>query len=287
METLDIPVLSLAVAFLLLLIPVIISFRYGLKLVTPLFVSVVRMSVQLALIGVFLKYLFIWNNPFVNIGWLTVMIVVAVFASVKSSSIKISRIFIPAFISFFVATVSVVFYLNTFVIPLDNIFDARYLIVLGGMLLGNSLRGNIVGISTFYSQLRTDSNHYLYVLSLGASHQEALLPYLRESVQLALRPTLASMATMGIVTLPGMMTGVILGGASPEVAIKYQILIMIAIVVSTITSVVLTILFTMRVCIDRFGVLRADVFRSGKQVSNNWLLKRWRSLVMQSGIRKR
>ena len=100
--------------------------------------------------------------------------------------------------------------------------------------------------------------------SLGASQYEALLPYLRESVQLALKPTLAAMATMGIVALPGMMTGVILGGASPEVAIKYQIMIMIAIVVSTIMSVVLTILMTLRVCFNRYGVLRQNVFINSK-----------------------
>ena len=74
-----------------------------------------------------------------------------------------------------------------------------------------------------------------------------------------LKPSLASMATMGIVALPGMMTGVILGGTSPEVAIKYQIMIMIAIIVSTITSVILTILMTLRVCFNRYGVLRQDV----------------------------
>ncbi len=265
METVDIPILSLLIAFILLVIPVVISLKYGLKIVKPLFVSIIRMSIQLALIGVFLKYLFIWNNPFVNIGWLTVMIVVAVFASIKSSSIKITKIFLPAFLSFFVSTFTVVLYINVFVIPLENIFDARYLIVLGGMLLGNSLRGNIVGISTFYDSLRTDSKHYLYVLSLGVSRKQALLPYIQKSVQLALKPTLASMATMGIVTLPGMMTGVILGGASPDLAIKYQILIMIAIVVSTIVSVVLTILLTERVCIDKYGVLRTDVFRIGKK----------------------
>ncbi|MEA3487039.1 MAG: ABC transporter permease, partial [Thermodesulfobacteriota bacterium] len=176
------------------------------------------------------------------------------------SSIKITKIAIPSFFSFSIATFIVIFYLNIFVIPLDNIFDARYLIVLGGMLLGNSLRGNIVGISSFYKNIRNDSKKYLYVLSLGSSQYEALLPYLRESVQLALKPTLASMATMGIVALPGMMTGVILGGASPEVAIKYQIMIMIAIVVSTIISVVLAILLTLRVCFNRYGVLRQNVF---------------------------
>jgi putative ABC transport system permease protein len=128
------------------------------------------------------------------------------------------------------------------------------------MLLGNSLRGNIIGISSFYRNIRKDRKYYRYRLSLGATFSESIRPYLRESVQLALRPTIAAMATMGIVALPGMMTGVILGGASPEVAIKYQIMIMIAIVVSTILSVVLTILMTIRSCFTRYGILKDDIF---------------------------
>ncbi len=260
METVDISIFSLGLVFLLLTLPILISTIFGLRLIKPLFNSVARMSIQLILIGVFLKYLFLWNNAFINILWLTIMITVAVYSAIKGSSVKISKIFLPGFVSFSIATFSVVFYLNVFIIPLTNVFDARYLIVLGGMLLGNSLRGNIVGITTFYKTLKKDTKQYSYVLSLGASHYEALLPYLQDSVHLSLKPTLASMATMGIVTLPGMMTGVILGGASPEVAIKYQIMIMIAIVVSTITSVVLTILMTMRVCFNRCGSLRQDVF---------------------------
>lgn len=264
METVDLSVVSLILTFLLLALPVILSLIYGLTLIKPLFYSVARMTIQLILIGLFLKYLFSWNNTFINLLWLIIMIIIAVFSAVRGSSIKITKIAIPSFFSFSIATFIVIFYLNIFVIPLDNIFDARYLIILGGMLLGNSLRGNIVGISSFYRNIRNDSKKYLYVLSLGSSQYEALLPYLRESVQLALKPTLASMATMGIVALPGMMTGVILGGASPEVAIKYQIMIMIAIVVSTIISVVLTILLTLRVCFNRYGVLRQSVFINSK-----------------------
>ena len=268
METVDLSLLSLVLTFLLLALPVVLSLKFGFALIKPLFYAVGRMTVQLILIGIFLKYLFLWNNTWINLLWLMIMITVAVFSAVRSSAIKISKVFIPGFLSFSIATFVVIFYLNIVVIPLDNIFDARYLIVLGGMLLGNSLRGNIVGISTFYKNIRKDAKKYLYVLSLGASHYEALLPYFRESVQLALKPTLAAMATMGIVALPGMMTGVILGGASPEVAIKYQIMIMIAIVVSTITSVVLTILMTLRVCFNRYGVLRREVFVELKNKSN-------------------
>ncbi len=268
METVDLSLVSLLLTFLLLALPVILSLKFGFGLIRSLFYSVARMTIQLILIGIFLKYLFLWNNTWINLLWLLVMITVAVFSAVRSSAIKIGKVFIPGFLSFTIATFVVIFYLNIVVIPLDNIFDARYLIVLGGMLLGNSLRGNIVGISTFYKNIRKDAKKYLYVLSLGASQSEALLPYLRESVQLALKPTLAAMATMGIVALPGMMTGVILGGASPEVAIKYQIMIMIAIVVSTITSVVLTILLTLRVCFNRYGVLRREVFVELKNKSN-------------------
>ena len=260
METVNLSIVSLALTFLLLTLPVILSLIYSFTLIKSLFYSVARMTIQLILIGIFLKYLFLWNNTLINLIWLIIMITVAVFSAVRGSSIKITKIAIPSFFSFSIATFVVILYLNIVVIPLDNIFDAKYLIILGGMLLGNSLRGNIVGISTFYKSIRNDTKKYLYVLSLGASQYEALLPYLRESVQLALKPTLAAMATMGIVALPGMMTGVILGGASPEVAIKYQIMIMIAIVVSTITSVVLTILMTLRVCFNRYGVLRQDVF---------------------------
>jgi putative ABC transport system permease protein len=260
MGAVDISVFSLSLAFLLFIIPVLLSRVYKLGLIKPLLNSTLRMSIQLILIGIFLKYLFEWNNTLLNILWLAVMILVAVFSAIRSSSMKVAKFLVPAAVSFSLATFLIVLFLNVAVIRLDYIFDARYLIVLGGMLLGNSLRGNIIGISAFYKNIKKDRKKFLYTLSLGAAFNEAIIPYLRESVQLALKPTLAAMATMGIVALPGMMTGVILGGTSPEVAIKYQIMIMIGIVVSTITSVFLTILLTLPVCFSKYGTLNYDVF---------------------------
>ena len=260
MNTLDISIPALLLSFLLLLIPVVLSLVYRVKLIGPMFYAVARMSVQLVLIGIFLKYLFVFNNALVNLAWLGVMILVAVFSAVRGSGLRPGKVLVPAFLAFSIATFGVLFYLDLVVIPIKNVFDARYVIVLGGMLLGNSLRGNIVGITTFYKHIQRDTKHFHYVLALGASRGEALLPYLRESVRLALQPTIAAMVTMGIVALPGMMTGVILGGADPTVAIKYQIMIMVAILASTIVSVVLTILMTQRVCFTRFGTLNMDIF---------------------------
>jgi len=258
--SIDISTTSLLFAFILLIIPVFLIYIYKIGLIGSMFYSVIRMSIQLLLIGIFLKFLFEYNNVVLNLVWLAIMILVAVFSAVKNSNIKIEKILVPTFISFSFATYIIVFYLNFVVIRVDNIFDARYLIVLGGMLLGNSLRGNIIGISSSYNSIKKDSKRFMYILSLGASFHEAILPYLKNSLQLALKPTLASMATMGIVTLPGMMTGVILGGTSPDVAVKYQIMIMIAILSSTTASVVLTILMTLKICFTKYGLLKEDIF---------------------------
>jgi len=127
--------------------------------------------------------------------------------------------------------------------------------------LGNSLRGNIIGVSSFYKSIKRNERRYLYRLSVGASLYEALKPYFRAGMITSLQPTIATMMTIGIVSLPGMMTGQMLGGASPMVAIKYQIAIMIAIFVSVSMSVALMILFTIKSSFNGYGVLKKGVFK--------------------------
>jgi len=260
MDAINIPTGALLLSFVLLLVPVASSLIFRLAIIKPLAVSFSRMIIQLLLIGIFLKYLFRWNNGVLNVSWLIVMIVFAVLTTAGTSGFKRAKILLPVFLSFTLSTLLIVLYINVVVVRIDRILDARYLIVLGGMLLGNALRGNIIGISTFYSNLKKDEKHYLYLLSLGASRFECILPYMRESLRTALKPTLATMATMGIVALPGMMTGQILAGASPFVAIKYQILIMTAIFVCTNMSILLTIFMTVRVSFTPYGTLKDGIF---------------------------
>lgn len=260
MGAIDISMESLSLCLVLLIFPLIVDRFLHLKLLKPLIISVIRMIGQLALVGIFLEQIFILNNPFLNIGWFLLMILTAVITSVRNSKMKANTILIPAFFSFLTAAGTVIFYINFFVIKIENLFDARYIIVLSGMLLGNILRANVIGINNFYNSIKKEKTHFHYILSLGAGRFEAVLPYLRESLTLALKPTIASMATMGIVALPGMMTGNILGGTSPMVAIKYQIMIMIAIFVCTNLSVLFTILSTLNITFTPYGTLRQDIF---------------------------
>jgi putative ABC transport system permease protein len=223
------------------------------------------MTGQLILIGLFLQYIFAWNNPWLNSAWLCVMVIVAVHSAIKSCALKPRHLFIPMFASFFLSVILVILFVNIVVLKVPDMFGAKYLIVISGMLLGNTLKGAIIGLNSFYQNIRKDQKLYQYVLAIGASRFEAMLPYVRESLQAALRPTLATMATMGIVFLPGMMTGTILGGASPVVAIKYQIMIMLAIFACTTLGIVFTIVVSIRTSFHEYGLLNERIFANSLQ----------------------
>jgi putative ABC transport system permease protein len=257
----DITWLSLGLCFLLLIIPIAVFLLFKVKLVKVTAWSVFRMSVQLLLVGLFLTYLFEWDIPLVTLAWLLVMIIFAAFSVVGTTGLSYKRYILPVLLSFLIAAFLVLLYFNGLVISLDRLLEARYAIAIAGMLLGNSLRGAIIGIGDFYKSIKRDDNRYQYSLAAGATRFEALAPYYRGGMIMALKPALANMATMGLVFLPGMMTGQILSGEDPLLAVKYQIAIVIAIFVCITITVALSILFTVKMSFDEYGVLRRDIFR--------------------------
>lgn len=269
MGAIDISILSLVFCFLLLLIPLTLSYFLKLHMINDTIISIIRMVIQLSLIGLFLEYIFKLNNPALNVFWFLLMISVASFTVIGRSDLNLKVFIIPIFSALIIANFLVVFFLNGVVIRLDNLFEAKYIIALGGMLLGNCLKSNVVGISHFYESIKRNENRYLYSLSLGGTLLEVLLPYLRKSIKLALKPTIASISVIGLVSLPGMMTGQMLGGSAPVVAIKYQMAIMIAIFVSVSISVGLTILFTVRFSFNSFGILKKHVFKKKTKPTQN------------------
>lgn len=244
----------------LLCAPILLMFILKTGLLKSLIIAVLRMSVQLILIGVFLKYLFEWNNAWINIAWFLGMIIVATFTVGERSKLNMKIFLTPLLLAFVVVNISILLYFNYFIVGIDNsLLDARYVITIGGMILGNSLQANIIGLGSFYQSVKKDENLYLYRLSLGATKFEALRPFIKNSFVAAINPTIASMATMGIVSLPGMMTGQILGGSLPIVAIKYQIVIMIAITASTVICLISSLLLSYSRAFNYNGKLKKNI----------------------------
>ncbi len=261
-EAVDLSWFSLVMCAVLLLVPVFIGAYLKLGITQNLLVSTLRMVIQLILIGFFLEFLFKLNNPLINFSWFLVMIFSAMISVVNNSGLKLKNFYLPIILSLLLSNIFVVFYFNFFIVQLDMILDARYMIAIGGMVLGNSLRSNVVGLGDFYKSINREEQLYFYKLSCGASRYEAVLPFVKKSFTAAVNPTIATMATMGIVSLPGMMTGQILGGSVPLVAIKYQIAIMVAILASTMLSIALSIFFTVKFTFSKSGVLNKKIFKN-------------------------
>lgn len=261
MSSADIPFWRLALAYLVLIpcIGVLVILR--LRILRATLVAVVRMTGQLLLVGLFLGLVFELDNAALNLAWLLVMVSMATVGVIHPSRLRLKVLLLPTLGSLLTVTIIVVLYFNSVVVGLADPFAAAYLVPVSGMLLGNSLRGNIVGVSGFYRELRDREEWYRFLVANGASRREALVPFLKDAVQAALAPTLGAMATMGVVALPGMMTGQILGGADPSVAVKYQIAIMLAIFAAVVASTVLVLLLTSARAFDRYGNLRPDLFR--------------------------
>jgi putative ABC transport system permease protein len=260
----DLNLTSMAFAYLLLLLPLAIIYYMKIKLVKETLLSVVRMSLQLGLVGIYLKYIFKWDNLWLNLAWLFLMILVSTFSIIKSNSVCKRLFFLPIMGALAISLFLNIAYFNYFIVNISDIFNAKYLIPISGMLLGNSLKGNIIATNTFFDYFKNREKEYFFTLSLEASRQEALRPVVRESIKRSLRPTLASIATIGLVSLPGMMTGQILGGSVPMTAIKYQIAIMIAIFSTMAFSIFLVILFLKKVSFNKFDVLKKYIFIKGE-----------------------
>ena len=214
--------------YLLLIIVIAIMKKSGVEKTRLLVVASVKMTVQLVIAGLVLSYIFQNPNPVFVVVYLAVMIGFAVhrvlsgnpglnrrFQAIIAASIALSGVFVLAY--FVCAVVG------------ENIFNPQYTIPLAGMLIGNTMTGISLGIKTFRESLQGQKARVEALLCFGASPRAILQPLAKQALETALLPTLNSMVGMGIVSLPGMMTGQILSGTLPTTAILYQSAVMIAI----------------------------------------------------------
>jgi len=263
-QIIDVSLWSLAGGYLLLIFPLAILLYQRVRILKETATAVIRMTLQLLFVGLYLQVVFKLNNPFLNLAWVAIMVIVADLSILRGCKLNIKRFLLPLFIALIAGTAIPVLAFVGPILRLPDWFDAQYVIPLAGMILGNCLRADIIGLNNFYQSIGTNQKAYHQSLAYGAALIEALNPYFREALRASLTPTIASMATIGLVALPGMMTGVILAGADPFTAIKYQIAIMIAIFSGTAITVFLAIRLTIHSSFNAYGTLNPNVLNTYK-----------------------
>ena len=125
----------------------------------------------------------------------------------------------------------------------DNFFNPQLAIPLSGMIMGNAVSGVALGMKTFKENLSTRRNQIDTLINMGVTPQKTLLPLINQAIETATLPTIITMTSMGIIKLPGMMTGQMIAGAMPMTAILYQISVIIAIAAVTCLSVFCSLYF--------------------------------------------
>lgn len=263
MGSIDISYLNLVIGLFLAVIPLYFLWKFKTGLVKVTIISIARMAIQLLLVGMYLKYIFEWNSPWIQVLWAVVMILVASQTVVTRTNLRRDVIFIPMAVGFMTGVLTIGFYFLAVVLRIPDLFNAQYFIPIFGILMGNMLSSNVIALNAYYTSIIREQQLYYYYLGNGATISEARAPFIGGAIKKAFSPLIANMAVMGLVALPGTMIGQILGGSSPNVAIKYQMMIIIINFAASMLSLMLSIKLSSQKSFDKAGVLK-PIFKEPK-----------------------
>jgi putative ABC transport system permease protein len=255
---------DIALAATLVCVLALTSVWLQLRVAGTMMISMVRMMVQLLLVGLVLKTLFSHATPLWVAGMACVMLLMAGREVTARQRRRLTHWW-----SFGIGTVAMslsgftvcVLALRVMVQPTPW-YSPQYAIPMLGMILGNTMNGVSLGIDRVTRGAWEQRDVIEARLAAGESWREAFGGVARDSVRTALIPILNSMAAAGVVSLPGMMTGQILGGNPPVEAVKYQILIFLLIAAATGAGAMLAVALTARRLFDGRHRLRVDRLRA-------------------------
>ncbi len=223
-----------------------------------------RTVAQLFLMGYVLRYIFRLDHPAAVLAIYGGMIAFAAWTARQRVKERAVSFLGPTLVSMVLSYVIVTFVVMTLIVRAEPWYLPRYFIPLGGMIVGNGMNAISIALDRLFSGLRTNRQTVEMILTLGGTREEASSGIVRDAVRAGMIPILNSMMTVGIVFLPGMMTGQILAGADPVSAIRYQIMIMLMLLGSTTAGSVLVILMVRRLCFTRAHQLRLPSVAASK-----------------------
>ena len=236
MNIIELNILQFFLIYLLLLLVLAIMKKAKIDQTRLMIYATFRMSVQLYLSGLVLTYILKNPHPLFTVGYIIAMTVFATMRILKKNKDLNPKFKLAIGLSLAGAGTLVVLFFVQVVVG-TNFFNPQYTIPLSGMIFGNAMTGLTLALKTFSEQLKAQRSRVESLLYVGVSPQKILLPFVNNALETALLPTLNSMLGMGIISLPGMMTGQILSGTLPMTAILYQIAIMVAITTVVCLSV--------------------------------------------------
>jgi putative ABC transport system permease protein len=177
-----------------------------------------RMFIQLVLIGYILTFIFETKNFFIVMFILSIMLIVASIIAMRPVAKKDTKLYFKSFISILIGGVITLTFVILGVLDLELWYEPRFLIPLAGMIFANSMNSVSISAERFETEYNRENN---YIIARNTAYKAALIPNIN------------ILFAVGLVSIPGMMTGQILSGVSPLIAVKYQIMVMCMVLTSS------------------------------------------------------
>lgn len=242
--------LQLVWALGLMLIAIALSAWQRLELEWSLALATGRTVLQLLVVGYVLAAVFAFKNPLLVLGLLAIMLVIAAIVARNRISKKVPNLLAIVGGAMAMGTLLTLVYTMMFVIQPPTWYEPQFLIPLAGIVLGNAMNGAAISGERLVSTLNSSQLEIETHLSLGATPQQAIAQYRKDAIKAGLIPTINTMMVVGLVTLPGIMTGQLLSGVPPLVATSYQMVIMFMLAFATLVT---TLLVTSGICRQYFN----------------------------------
>jgi putative ABC transport system permease protein len=250
--------LDLVLAAGLVLVALGIARWQGLGLERDLVVGAIRTVVQLALVGYVLVYVFALDRWYLVLAMLIVMVAVATHAAVDRQKRPPKILFGITGTAMLLGSGLTLVYVGAVVVRMEPWYNPRYLIPLFGMIVGNAMNAAALAAERLASEITARRAEIEAYLALGADPEKASREAVRRALVASLIPTVNGLMVVGIVSLPGMMTGQIIAGSSPLTAVRYQIVVMFMLASSVAITATLVTLWYRRTFFTDAAQLRPE-----------------------------
>lgn len=256
---------QLLLTAILVLITGGVSAMFRLGLMKSLAWGTFRCVVQLAAIGYALRWIFAVNRPELVFLIVTAMCAIAAWTATRRTPNVTDFPVVLGFISLAASTYLVLVIVSAVIIRAEPWYTARIVIPIGGMILGNAINGIALSLDRLYGEVRARSNAVEALLALGATPWEAVRDCAREALRSGMTPTINSLMVVGLVSIPGMMTGQILGGVDPTEAVRYQIVVMLMIAAAVAIGSMILVALSIRRLFTEDDALQPEFLRSAEE----------------------
>lgn len=259
-----------AIASCLILVNGFLSILLGLGLEKRLFISATRCVVQLTIMGLVLQHIFDAKNPVLVMLMALVLTTLGAYEAVYNVSKRRHVFMFPSVLGSMATSCLIIGTFGTrLAMGVDPLTSPREFIPALGMLLGNTMTAISLGLDQCLSQLSEHKERIELYLSMGATRWEACRPIAVEAMRRALMPTINQTSIIGLISIPGMMTGQLIAGASVMNAVKSQQIIMFLICGAAAFGTLSSVLICLRVCFDSSDRLRPErIYKATSIVPN-------------------